>query len=280
MAFDVPPIQPQPSSNEIRHESAINMPPPEERPLITHLMPFTDRAASAPSAPDGDKVVQLAAANDKPTQNAMDKDLKTSGFETISMPDNWQMKEMGVAPPGYLFRADAPKAADTHISVYSRGRSLNSDDQHAIKSAIDSAQGKPKLLFDSSWDVNGTYKNDPARKQAVEQQMKSLAGVLGESQLGDNQFTNNKRPPDPGAPVFHIERAEVQNINGKQVLAIEGYYPSIKDGSPERFFTGIFAPKDEGGGTVVHEAFLQSNDKMQFVANKAPFRKTLNSIHW
>jgi len=269
MVMDLPMVPPPTPSDNNRPESHMQVPPPETRPLIEAIMPSLTT--------NSDTV--LIAKGDKATAQ-MDKaeTLSTTGFKSIDLPDGWNVKELSAPPPGYCHEA---KSGNASITLFSTGRSLGEDAEAAFRKTIDSAAGKTKMLFDSTWEKSPSYQNDPARQKQIADQIKELRGALGHTQLGDNQFTNQAKPPDPKAPAFHIDRLEVQTVNGKQVLAVEGHYTSIKDGSPERYYSGILAPtENDDRATTIHQVSLESADKMNFMANKAPFRKTLSSIEW
>ena len=117
----------------------------------------------------------------------------------------------------------------------------------------------------------------------------ALSAVLGTSMVGDNQLSNPHKLPDPRAPIFHIEKMEMKNLNGKMVLAVDGHFLSFNaDGSLKTdaagkpmlsSYTGIFAPKDSRAQSI-EEIYMLSGDNDDFQKNKVTFNRILKSIGW
>lgn len=225
-------------------------------------------------------IVQLFPENDSAIKASMQNSVKTDGISRIDLPSDWTVNRRNSGIGELTVAAPRGAQGETEISVYNRGRPLPQSDSQAFDAVLENVErtGVGRLLFDSSW---GDYlNNDPNRREEIGRQMQTLSGVLGRTQLGDNQFTNSRKHPDPQAPSFHVERVQVELINGRSVLSVDGYMPSPADGKPVRYFTGIFAPNPTSQGTYVNEVFLQATNRSDFLAKKVPFLQTLQSIKW
>ena len=114
-----------------------------------------------------------------------------------------------IAPPGWtkFDDSDAIKIAlelepktqrEVRIGLLSWRRGISEQSWAYFKALIiaNSNLNSSRLLF--------TDKGLPDAK-AIEN-VKALTRVLGINHAGDNQITNSRKPPDPQAPVFHLER--------------------------------------------------------------------------
>lgn len=121
--------------------------------------------------------------------------------------------------------------------------------------------------------------------QQTRELMSRLSTVLGATTLGDNQLTAT----GSRTPAFHLESMRLETINGKTVLAIDGWYrqkdqmgnwKTEPDGSPsKRRYTGIFIDGD-GAGKAAHELYLLSDTEGQFNTYNQKYKKSLQSIKW
>jgi hypothetical protein len=194
-------------------------------------------------------------------------------FDHVTMPEAWNLKEDSSwhQGAGYRWVATHPKTKDTEISVSCRPTPLAPADASAFNALL---KEPPKLLFDAAWENKPEYVNDPARQESIRAQVNALSGVLGRSQLGDNQFSN----ADPQSATFHIEHLETKLVNGKEVLALTGYFPI--EGKPARYLSGVLASHEANGLSDVHRIIFQGTEKVQFAANTSHFNKVLRSIVW
>lgn len=109
--------------------------------------------------------------------------------------------------------------------------------------------------------------------------VKALTRVLGINHVGNNQITNSRKPPDPSAPVFRLERLELQSLNRMTVLFAEGYFIDIH-GKPNGFSSGIYVPYKRNRSNAVYQIYLEAPDKENFQRNIQAFQATLRSIQW
>jgi len=135
----------------------------------------------------------------------------------------------------------------------------------------------PKSLFSES-----AHQQNKAHTELLD----ALASILGTTNVGDNQLTSAAQLKDSASPSFHVDTARVEQINGKKVLTIDGWFTQIdeqghqkrdQEGPLKRHYTGIFTTGENG---LVNEVYLQADSKMSFTASKAPFRAVVRSIEW
>jgi len=202
----------------------------------------------------------------------------SAGHHTVDMPVAWNVAEHHT-PRGYMITCQPPNEDRARVSLYNLGRTLPEADAEVFQALLKSIaqQRIARLIYDSNWEKLGTATD--VRMGQVQEQIKSLTRVLGPL-VGDNQFANTDFSPEAHAPTFHIERVELKNLNGKPVLSVEGY-SCMEDGSPARFFAGTYVAEEVADhGSTVHQIFLEAEDKMRFVANKASYRKIVDSVEW
>jgi hypothetical protein len=108
--------------------------------------------------------------------------------------------------------------------------------------------------------------------------LKDLAEILGDTTVGDNQYTNPPRPGSDMLPLFFLQTAQIADLNGRIILSIEGYFTK-ENGDPLRYFSGIFIDTD-GSGAIIHEVFLQAKSKDEMMMQKSVYRNALKSIKW
>lgn len=212
------------------------------------------------------------------TQNGV---AASNGAGAIEVADFGPIKKI-IAPPGWTKsdHSDAIKIAlelepktqrEVRIGLLSWRRGISEQSWAYFKALIiaNSNLNSSRLLF--------TDKGLPDAK-AIEN-VKALTRVLGINHAGDNQITNSRKPPDPQAPVFHLERLELQSLNGKTVLFARGYFINIH-GKPTTFSSGVFARHQRDKVNEVYQVYLQAPDKASLQRNRQIFENTLKSIQW
>jgi hypothetical protein len=130
-----------------------------------------------------------------------------------------------------------------------------------------------------------------ATPQSVEL-FKSLADALGSRLVGDNQLSIRSTGPDARRPAFHIDRARVVTINGKNALAVDGWFTQLDDhaeikmgpdGPVKRYYSGVFFDAEGKGnqpGSKIDELYLMADNQASFVKNKDTFSSATKSIKW
>jgi hypothetical protein len=104
----------------------------------------------------------------------------------------------------------------------------------------------------------------------------ALSDVMGMNSIGDNQYTNRHRVPDPQAPAFNLTSAFLVPLNGKIVLEVKGNFVD-EAGKAANHYRGIFMPS---GGDRVTELMMESRDRQKLEAGSNNFRRVADSVQW
>lgn len=180
---------------------------------------------------------------------------------------------------GTLTKFYAPRGTDTEFGFLQHtGRQVDQA----------SADTFHKMLKDHPNLTAPLYIYNEASGPPTQQQrdfMAKLSTVLGATTLGDNQLTST----GSRTPAFHLESARLETINGKTVLAVDGWYrqkddqgnwKTEPDGTPsKRRYSGIFIDGD-GAGKAAQELYLLSGQEAQFNKYNQQYKKSLQSIKW
>ncbi len=199
----------------------------------------------------------------------------------ISVPNNWLRRQEGEhsATPQLTLR---PSLSDSTLISVSRHRDL--------PESAASETFKTLLARGLNNNESQTVFNEGTKAGEFERKVVSaLTAVLGTNLVGDNQLSNLYKHPDPRAPIFHLEKMELKNLNGKIVLAVDGHYVQTNgDGSlktdlagkpMQSSYTGIFAAQDSRAQGI-EEIYMLSGDQDNFQKNKPVFNRILKSINW
>ena len=183
----------------------------------------------------------------------------TSGpVECISLPGNWERRESDHLARGSLVEFAPKDGSSLLVTVLQTGRPLSDTSLATLRQVFDhqSRSNVPKAL--------------------TTQEITSLTEVLGRTTLGDNQFSNNHRHPDPQAPAFNLISAMTSTINGKPVLEIKGAF--LDDhGNPQNYYRGILVLGKEN---VMEQLYMQNPTQEALNQNNSRFREIINSIRW
>ena len=206
--------------------------------------------------------------------HATAKNPELGAIAKMDVPNSWAYTNDSSDGHMVSFRPVSNK--DVQFSSYEHGWHLSQRASEAFQKLLSEPMTVPKLLYSDS---------SPSANSDAANLFQSLAQALGSATVGDNQLTNSYKAPDPRSPIFHLDSARLETVNGKTVLAVDGWFAK-KDtngvqigaaSNPEkRRYSGIFfANKDK-----VQELFLSSDDNAAFVSNKAIFRSAIKSIEW
>jgi hypothetical protein len=209
-------------------------------------------------------------------------DIRTSGpIKNISLPDKWTRQDAAPQrglPDFYSYLFQSPGHPDVNISLTNSGVPLDLRSAQAFGDLLKNSPAK--LLYSSKWEQDPTYTGDKNRQSQVSDSIKELTNVLNPNSVGDNQFTNNRKPPDPRAPMFHIDKMEVKAVNGQKVLAVEGYYTDENTGKPSIHYSSIYAEHKTNNGSEVQQVSYGAASQLDYAANKSFYQNALNSIRW
>ena len=202
-------------------------------------------------------------------------------IKSFTLPSDWARSER-FTWSGHSITFSNADYEGTRISYLAHENTISSKSQEAFEQVLNSPQNLPKPLYSE------TSKSAISAEQR--KLFNELAPVLGLSNVGDNQLTSQTDDAFKRKAAFHLDSARVEEINGKRILAIDGWFSQTDeqgrekmeaDAPSKRYYTGFFTPaQDKSGAKSVDELYLQSDSKMAFMANKACFRSAVKSIGW
>lgn len=146
------------------------------------------------------------------------------------------------------------------ISSYRGYPAVPVDNQH-LREAL---KASPIMIFD---EEGGVEERDAIRGMSL---------ALGN--VGNNQICNQST--GPGAAEFHLRSIVVENISGRPVVRVEGWFHDIHM-KPEKYFCGIFidaTPLAENAR--VEELYLQTATKPEMEKYQSQFEQILQTIKW
>ena len=116
--------------------------------------------------------------------------------------------------------------------------------------------------------------NHAARSYApLTDELQAIEPVLRVMNVGDNQYTNPPSANNEFPPSFHMQSCQVQQLNGRAVLAVEGRFGAQGQGSP---FRGIFIERGDRVEGIAYEAA----DLQSYLRHSGAFNGMLRSIKW
>ncbi len=198
----------------------------------------------------------LVAAN---TGGQTRHEVDVAGVKSVEVPSNWsQTTESYLGGRGLISTFSPGGNTDVVLSVLDKGSRLNQDQTNALDAVLNLADhnGRPRVLLPS--------------------QIKSITEALGTTTVGDNQYTNTAKPPDPTSPVFKIMSAQVITVDGKPVVEVDGQFVN-ENGQRVRDYIGIFG---KGDGGHVNQMFLQSSSKDEYIKGRKVYKDALQSLDW
>ncbi|MDR3616372.1 MAG: hypothetical protein P4L53_22620 [Candidatus Obscuribacterales bacterium] len=229
---------------------------------------------------DGNKIGESALHrgnfldSDKPaTQTARNLD----SIASIQLPAKWIKFEQNTQLcDATMFRHSTIES--TQISLYGSRKPLDEQSSNAFKQVLNAALPSPRIIYSEKMQTN-TEENIEA--------VKELSGAFGRTRVGDNQLSSSPSR----RPAFHLDTATVETVNGKKVIAVDGWFTQLDDyaeikmggnGPLKRRYSGIFfeANTDPDARPKIKELYLLADDDIAFTSNKAAFRTALKSIEW
>lgn len=112
-------------------------------------------------------------------------------------------------------------------------------------------------------------------RELTDEEKKELREILGPSNAGSNQYTDDN---NECAPVFHVDSVKMGWIDKQQpALFVRGRFNYAEPDCDKNEFAGVFLPfgKDR---SEIYEIFLQAPGPAAFELCDADFEATLQSI--
>jgi hypothetical protein len=179
-----------------------------------------------------------------------------------------------VAPPGWQKSMDSdssigtrtgqsfhpPDDVDVNINVFYRGMPVDDDSTAFFL----------KLL-------NTPLQHGQSRN-LTDDEIRSLATVMGFSTVGDNQYTNSSAKGSRDYPAFHLSGAAIVSINGRVVMKCRGNFQNEK-AVPGTDYEGFFFPA-KGTPSQIEELFYQAPTRGKFLRYAGEWEKSLKTLEW
>ena len=111
-------------------------------------------------------------------------------------------------------------------------------------------------------------------------EIRSLQQVMGTTTVGDNQFTNDRRPPSLHCPAFRLSIAHLITLGGCVVLEVEGQVVDCL-GQPINWYRSIFLNGSSDPKRIT-EIFLEYRDPKAVTRVQAEdhYRNAIQSMQW
>lgn len=198
----------------------------------------------------------LIAANACLAQGVKTQDISFGSLASIGVPASWvRSQERAVLPASLLKFAPSANSRDG-LFVFDAGLSMGA----------------------SAKTVQGVYGANISSPVALTpDQIEDLSIDLGN--VGDNQYSNKLKWPDPGAPLFQISTVQAVSVKGKVAVMLDGSFIDPASGKPRLSFAGLFTPSDVGGRRML-SIYTQSPDPGEFVMLRNVFDRAVESIAW
>lgn len=199
----------------------------------------------------GVRLSQLGAESSK-------HDIGIAGIRSMDLPDSWSQTREVYQTRGDRMTFTPAGQGDLALTVINKGRSLNDTQLANFDAVLATADqsGRPKVLLPS--------------------QIRSITDALDKTTVGDNQYVNSARPPDPTSPVFKVTSAQVITVDGRPVVEIEGQFLD-ENGQRIKDYIGMFGKIE---GNKVGQVFVQSSSKDEFIRGRKVYKDALSSLDW
>lgn len=184
-------------------------------------------------------------------------------MKAVKIPSGFQAKDQarGQIALNWQTRFQASHRPEVTLTLYYRGQPIN---ETASKAFRDALAGGAKVLFAEHDNI------------CELDTISSLSEAMGNA--GDNQLVN----VETGfrGPCCQLEKAEVQNLNRRNVLAVGGRFHD-ENGVLTKVYRGIFIDANPiESRCKVEEVFLHAPTDKLFAQYLPLFRQTIESIEW
>jgi hypothetical protein len=177
----------------------------------------------------------------------------------LEIPNNWSRFVDNQTGIGHRMHMEftPPGKEDTHVSVLYPGFPLNRN----------AADNLDRLLADNQ--------NLSTPRALTPEQIRSLSDVLGNTTVGDNQYSNQEH--GERSPVFRMDSARLMNVDGQTVIAVDGAFVDSA-GRTKNQFSGVFVPHRGSHGTEIYSVSLESKNPVDFAMTKTTFNNVVRTL--
>jgi hypothetical protein len=186
----------------------------------------------------------------------------------MRLPPGWV--EVPLDDEGFDIRAlrifSPPETAEVRLELLNRGYPLGQDDAETFRQLLTVA---PKVIFER--------KDKEAPSKATVSLLEGLAEVLGN--VGNNQVVNTST--DDLGPCFMLDRIDILNWKGKNVLAARGWFRDPEEDIRVNDYCGFFIDSNPFDPECqVEEVFLEAPTEELLLRYMPVFKECLNSLEW
>jgi hypothetical protein len=159
-----------------------------------------------------------------------------------------------------------PESRDVRLQLLNRGYPLSEDESEVFREVL---ARRPGTIFERK-------ETQPPNEGAVNL-IKNLTEILGNA--GDNQVVNTSS--DDLGPSFMLERIDIFDWKGRNVLALRGWYRDPDQDVRMTDYCGFFIDGNPGNPECqLEEIFLEAPTEELLVKYLPYFKECLNSLEW
>ncbi len=217
---------------------------------------------------EGCSADQIVAKRISASRGLIGQILLPEGFEEL------EQQEPGLLSCGWQKRFLYSKNRSLEISLFYRGAGIGLENAAGFRSLLEAG---PRLFIEQGAANLVSADSKPQGMFELKELLKSLTCCLGN--LKNNQLLN----PASGVygPAFFLERLEVLELVGKNVLLAKGYFHG-PDGDARTYYCGIFidASPQDAKRCRIEEVIFQAAEEHVFERHFPAFVSALASIVW
>ncbi len=184
-------------------------------------------------------------------------------MKAVKIPTGFSPKDQSRGQIGvnWQLRFQASNRQEVSLTLFYRGQPINTEASGNFRSALSTGT---RVLF------------NPHDNIAETDTITSLSEAMGNA--GDNQLVNFES--GYRGPCFNLEKAEVQDLNGRKVLVADGRFKD-EHGNLTNVYRGIFIDANPTEAKCrIEEVFLQAPSERLFAQYLPLFRQAIESIEW
>jgi len=211
----------------------------------------------------------------KPASKAVDtsKSLivtNLGAFKSVTIPAGWHEVSNSSNRPFHSLSTFVGSDPDLRIAVLWSNLPANAEDIPVFQELLGSnPTAEPKVIYTEGDTIT----------EDLHRIFHRLTPLIGHNHVGNNQLAQVTKSEQLHPPIFHVTKATVTQVNGKNVLLVDGYYQS-EGGTALDYSQSLFAPYADDFGVEIHHIAFECKDQTKFNAALPVFGKVLSSVEW
>jgi hypothetical protein len=191
-------------------------------------------------------------------------------FKSITFPIGWHEVPNPSNRPFHSLSTFTASDPDLRINLLWANLPANAEDVPVFHELLDANKtGEPKIIF-----TDGDAISDDLHRI-----FHHLMPLIGHNHVGNNQLAQNTKSEQLHPPIFHVTKATLSQLKGKNLLLIDGYYQG-EDGTPLDYDRSLFISYADEFGVEIHHIAFTCKDQSKFNAALPVFEQVLSSIVW